>query len=185
MIPDIITTAKGLGAGYVPIGAVITHEKIHAAFEGAGTSFVHGESFTGHTAISAAGLATLEYIEKHDLVSRVDELGDYLGERMATLKDHIMVGEIRGRGLIRGLELIADKSTKQPFPRAKGIAEAVSEECNKRGLLILPGVAGADGTDGDTLVLAPPYVVMREQIDDIVTTLEEALDAISSKIQNG
>jgi len=185
VIPDIITTAKGLGAGYVPIGAVITHEKIHAAFERAGTSFVHGESFTGHTAISAAGLATLEYIEKHDLVSRVDELGDYLGERMATLKDHIMVGEIRGRGLIRGLELIADKSTKQPFPRAKGIAEAVSEECNKRGLLILPGVAGADGTDGDTLVLAPPYVVMREQIDDMVTTLEEALDAISSKIQNG
>ena len=154
--PDIITVAKGLGAGYVPIGGVLAHEKIHAAFEEAGKSFVHGESFTGHTAVSAAGLATLEYIEKHDLVRHAGALGDHLGERMETIKENPMVGEIRGLGLMRGVELVADKATKRPFPRAKGVAEAVARECNERGLLVLPGVAGADGTDGDTVVLGPP-----------------------------
>tara|TARA_B100000029_G_scaffold260532_1_gene256974 strand:+ start:121 stop:1455 length:1335 start_codon:yes stop_codon:yes gene_type:complete len=179
--PDVITVAKGLGAGFVPIGGVVAHERIHAAFEKAETSFVHGESFTGHTAVSAAGLATLEYIEAHDLVSRAEEMGDYLGERMAMLGDHPMVGEIRGCGLLRGAELVADKSSKRPFARAEGVAEAVARECTERGLLILPGVAGADGTDGDTVVLGPPYIVTREEIDDMVSILGESIQAVSAR----
>jgi len=176
--PDVITVAKGLGAGFVPIGGVIAHEKIHAAFEEAGTSFVHGESFTGHTAVSAAGLATLEYIETHDVIRHVEEMGKYLAERMAMLKDHPLVGELRGRGLLQGAELVADKSSKRPFPRQRGIAERVANECMQRGLLILPGVAGADGTDGDTIVLGPPYIVTREEIDSMVSILEEAIHAV-------
>ena len=179
--PDIITVAKGLGAGYVPIGGVLAHEKIHAAFEVAGTSFVHGESFTGHTAVSAAGLATLTYIEEHDLVRRAGALGNHLGERMETLRDNPIVGEIRGLGLLRGVELVADKATKRPFPRAKGVAEAVAQECNERGLLVLPGVAGADGTDGDTVVLGPPYIVTREQIETMVSILREAIKTVGAE----
>lgn len=180
--PDIITIAKGLGAGYVPIGGVLAHKKIHAAFEEADTSFVHGESFTGHTAVSAAGLATLNYIEKHDLVRRAGTLGDHLGEYMETLRKNPMVGEIRGHGLLRGVELVADKTTKRPFPRAKGVAEAVGRECNERGLLVLPGVAGADGTDGDTVVLAPPYIVTHEQIDTMVSILGEAIKVVGAEM---
>jgi len=180
--PDIITIAKGLGAGYVPIGGVLAHKKIHAAFEEADTSFVHGESFTGHTAVSAAGLATLNYIEKHDLVRRAGTLGDHLGECMETLRKNPMVGEIRGHGLLRGVELVADKTTKRPFPRAKGVAEAVGRECNERGLLVLPGVAGADGTDGDTVVLAPPYIVTHEQIDTMVSILGEAIKVVGAEM---
>jgi adenosylmethionine-8-amino-7-oxononanoate aminotransferase len=180
--PDVITVAKGLGAGYVPIGGVLAHENIHRAFEEAGTSFVHGESFTGHTAVSAAGLATLEYIEKHDLVRRAGELGDYLGERMEPLRENSMIGEIRGLGLMRGVELVADKSAKRPFPRARGVAEEVARECNERGLLVLPGVAGADGTDGDTVVLGPPYIVTRQQIDTMVSILGEAIKTVGTKI---
>ena len=180
--PDVITVAKGLGAGYVPIGGVLAHEKIHRAFEEAGTSFVHGESFTGHTAVSAAGLATLEYIEKHDLVRQAGELGDYLGERMEPLRENSMIGEIRGLGLMRGVELVADKSAKRPFPRARGVAEEVARECNERGLLVLPGVAGADGTDGDTVVLGPPYIVTRQQIDTMVSILGEAIKTVGTKI---
>ena len=120
VVPDIITVAKGLGAGYVPIGGVIVHERIHQAFESAGTSFVHGESFTGHTAVSAAGLATLEYLEKHDLVRRAGELGEHLGARMESLRDLPMVGEIRGTGLMRGIELVADKATKAALPPRDG-----------------------------------------------------------------
>ena len=180
--PDIITVAKGLGAGYIPIGGVLAHEKIHAAFEDAGTSFVHGESFTGHTTVSAAGLATLNYIEKHDLVRRAGALGDHLGERVETLRENPMVGEIRGHGLLRGVELVADKTTKRPFPRAKGVAEAVGRECIERGLLVLPGVAGADGTDGDTVVLGPPYIVTHEQIDTMVSILGEAIKAVGAEM---
>jgi adenosylmethionine-8-amino-7-oxononanoate aminotransferase len=180
--PDIITIAKGLGAGYVPIGGVLAHKKIHAAFEEADTSFVHGESFTGHTAVSAAGLATLNYIEKHDLVRRAGTLGDHLGECMETLRKNPMVGEIRGHGLLRGVELVADKTMKRPFPRAKGVAEAVGRECNERGLLVLPGVAGADGTDGDTVVLAPPYIVTHEQIDTMVSILGEAIKVVGAEM---
>ena len=132
-------------------------------------------------AVSAAGLATLEYIEAHDLVSRAEEMGDYLGERMAMLGDHPMVGEIRGCGLLRGAELVADKSSKRPFARAEGVAEAVARECTERGLLILPGVAGADGTDGDTVVLGPPYIVTREEIDDMVSILGESIQAVSAR----
>ena len=182
VIPDIVTVAKGLGAGYVPIGGVLAHERIHAAFETAGTSFAHGESFTGHTAVCAAGLATLEYIEAHDLVRRAGELGEYLGSRMDPLKDHPMVGEIRGRGLMRGAEFVADKTTKRPFPRSEGIAERVARECAERGLLILPGVAGADGGDGDTVVLGPPYVVTREEIDAMVSILGEAIRAVQATL---
>jgi adenosylmethionine-8-amino-7-oxononanoate aminotransferase len=180
--PDVITIAKGLGAGFLPIGGVIAHEKIHAAFEEAGTSFVHGESFTGHTAVSAAGLATLEYIETHDLIRHVEEMGKYLAERMATLRDHPLVGELRGHGLLQGAELVANKSSKQPFPREKGIAETVAKECMQRGLLILPGVAGADGTDGDTIVVAPPYIVTREEINSMVSILEDAIHTVNEGI---
>ena len=180
--PDVITVAKGLGAGYVPIGGVLAHEKIHRAFEEAGTSFVHGESFTGHTAVSAAGLATLEYIEKHDLVQQAGELGEYLGQRMESLRENSIIGEIRGLGLMRGVELVADKSTKRPFPRARGVAEEVARECNERGLLILPGVAGADGTDGDTVVLGPPYIVTREQIDTMVSILGDAINTVGANM---
>ena len=180
--PDVITVAKGLGAGYVPIGGVLAHEKIHRAFEEAGTSFVHGESFTGHTAVSAAGLATLEYIEKHDLVQHAGELGEYLGQRMEPLRENSIVGEIRGLGLMRGVELVADKSSKRPFLRATGVAEEVARECSERGLLVLPGVAGADGTDGDTVVLGPPYIVTRKQIDTMVSILGDAINTVGAKI---
>ena len=93
-----------------------------------------------------------------------------------------MVGEIRGHGLLRGVELVADKTTKRPFPRAKGVAEAVGRECNERGLLVLPGVAGADGTDGDTVVLAPPYIVTHEQIDTMVSILGEAIKVVGAEM---
>ena len=180
--PDVITVAKGLGAGFVPIGGVIAHEKIPTAFKEAGTSFVHGESFTGHTAVSAAGLATLEYIETHDLIRRAEEMGKYLAKGMATLGDHPIVGEIQGRGLLQGAELVANKSLKRPFPRERGIAEAVANECLQRGLLIIPGVAGADGIDGDTVVLGPPYIVTREEIDTMVSILRDAIKAVNEKI---
>lgn len=178
--PDIITVAKGLGAGYLPLGGVLTHGKIHAAFEESETSFVHGESFTGHTAVCAAGLATLTYIEKHDLVRRADTLGRYLGERMETLRDHPIVGEIRGQGLLRGIEFVADKKTKRPFPRTTAVAELVAQACNERGLLVISGTAGADGTDGDTVTLGPPYIVTREQIDSMVSILGEAINAVTA-----
>ncbi len=182
VIPDIVTVAKGLGAGYVPIGAVLVHERIHAAFEAAGASFVHGESFTGHTAVCAAGLATLEYIEAHGLVRRAGELGEHLGSRMDALKNHPMVGEIRGLGLMRGAELVADRTTGRPFPRSRGVAENVARECAERGLLVVPGVAGADGVDGDTVVLGPPYVVTREEIDTMVSILGEAIRAVQATL---
>lgn len=182
VVPDVITAAKGLGAGYVPIGAVLAHGKIHAAFEAAGASFVHGESFTGHTAVCAAGLATLEYVEAHGLVRRAGELGEHLGARMEALKDHPMIGEIRGLGLMRGAELVADKATGRPFPRSLGVAERVERACAERGLLVVPGAAGADGTDGDTVVLGPPYVVTREEIDTMVSILREALGAVRAAL---
>jgi adenosylmethionine-8-amino-7-oxononanoate aminotransferase len=185
VVPDIITVAKGLAGGYVPIGAVIVHERIYQAFDKAGISFVHGESFTGHTTLSAAGLATLDYIERHDLVRRAGALGARLGARMAPLADLPIVGEVRGAGLLRGIELVADKATRRPFPRAHGIAERVAAEAAARGLLVLPGSGGADGIDGDTIVLAPPYVITEDEIDEMVTILAAAVAAVASQLGLG
>ena len=183
VVPDVITLAKGLGAGFVPIGAMVVHERIAAAFEAHGTPFVHSESFTGHVLLGTAGAAVIDYIRSHHLLDRVAAMGARLAAGLEPLADHPLVGEVRGRGLLFGLELVSDKATKAPFARAERIGERVVEAARDRGVLLLSGNAAANGIDGDTIVLAPPYVIEAEEIDLMLAVLTDALDTVATTMR--
>ncbi len=179
VIPDLITLGKGLGGGFVPIGALLVRDKIYDVFDQTNTSFVHGESFTGHVVMATAASATIDYLEKEGLVANAARNGDYLGASLSRLATRPLVGEVRGRGLLRGIELVQDKATKKPFDRTAQIGEKVVQEAAKNGVMILAGNAAADGVNGDTILIAPPYNVTAQEIDVIVDVLSNALDAVA------
>ena len=181
VVPDLITVAKGLGGGYVPIGATLVHRRVYDAFESQGSSFRHGETFTGHGLVCAAGLATLQEIERHGYVERARSVGDYLGKALEGLCDLASVGDVRGRGLLRGIELVRDKATKMPFARSRHVSERVAAKAAADGLLIVANGGCADGVDGDTLSLAPPFVTTEGDIDEIVGILGTAIEAVASE----
>jgi adenosylmethionine-8-amino-7-oxononanoate aminotransferase len=185
VIPDLITVAKGVGGGYVPIGATLVHQRIYDAFEEAGSSFRHGETFTGHALVCAAGLATLLEIERNRFVECARTIGDYFGEALDRLRNLPIVGDVRGRGLLRGIELVRDKATKAPFARSRQVAERVVAKAAADGLLILANSGCVDGVDGDTLALAPPFVVTEADIDEIVDILTSAIQSVASSELSG
>jgi adenosylmethionine-8-amino-7-oxononanoate aminotransferase len=179
VVPDIITAAKGIGGGYVPIGAMLVHERVYAAFEESGRAFRHGETFTGHPVISAAGAAVLDYVRDHGLVARAAATGRLLGEKLQRLRDIPIVGDVRGEGLLWGIELVRDKTTREPFPRERGVAEKVAKVAFESGLLVVAGSGCADGVRGDTISLSPPLILTDAQAAELVDTLEAALRIVA------
>lgn len=182
--PDIVTLAKGLGGGYTPIGAMLLHERVAEALEAAGTPFVHGDSFTGHRIMAAAGCAVLDFMEKENLVARVAENGPRLRAMLSALEDHPLVGTVRGRGYLHGVELVADKAGRQPFARSLQVSERVAAAAARQGVLLQTGNAAANGRDGDTLMVAPPYVTTDAQLAEIVSVLGRALDLVYSELSS-
>ena len=182
VVPDLITCAKGIAGGYLPIGAVLVHDRIFAAILASGQSFRHGETFAGHAVMAAAGEAVLQYIDTHGLVERAATLGQYLGQRLATLRALSIVGDVRGLGLLWGIEFVRDKGTKAPFARTLQVNERIAYECFVRGLLVVPGAGAADGIEGDTVTLAPPLTIAKDEIDSLVALLEDAIRAVGSQV---
>ncbi|KGF69050.1 hypothetical protein LL06_13025 [Hoeflea sp. BAL378] len=182
--PDMITLAKGLGGGYTPIGALLLHDRIAGALDRAGTSFNHGDSFTGHRIMAAAGAAVVDFIEKERLVERVRENGPRLHALLAPLEQHPIVGKLRGRGYLYGVELVADKLTRQPFAREAQVSERVAAAAARNGVLFQTGNAAANGRDGDTVMIAPPYVTTDAQLSEIVSVLGRALDDVNAEIRS-
>ena len=177
--PDIITLAKGIGGGYVPIGAVLVHERVYQAFESHGQPFRHGETFTGHPVTAAAGLAVLDHLAKYGLIARAERMGAELGQRLQTLLQLPVVGDIRGIGLLWGIEIVRDRATKAPFARALTVAEKIARSAFERGLIVVPGTGCADGENGDTLSLAPPFIVTEADIAQIVDILRDAISSVA------
>lgn len=170
--PDIIATAKGMSSGYIPLGGVIASDRV---FEGFSGPFVHGHTYGSHPVACAVGVAVLDYIEKHGLVERSATLGRYLLEQLEDLRDHPSVGDVRGLGLFAGIEFVKDKESKEPFPPDVGFAQRVLERCFGNGLLVYPGTGSVDGVRGDHIQVAPPFVVTKPQIDEIVTLLDRSI----------
>ena len=182
IVPDIITLAKGLGAGYVPIGAVLCQDRIFHAFQDIGASLVHSESFTGHSLLGAAGLATISYIESNGLLNSNAYLGSVLQNEMAVLEREDIVGSVRGRGMLAGLTLVADKTSASPYSRRWRVSERIAEECLKNGLLVQAGNAAHDGINGDAIALAPPYVTTEVELHSMVSILEQAIQKVSEDL---
>jgi adenosylmethionine-8-amino-7-oxononanoate aminotransferase len=176
--PDILIAAKGLSSGYAPLGAVIATRKVVDAI--ASGSFLHGFTYNAHPVSLAAGRAVLHYLRQHKLVqasNSTDEgtVAAKLERALSTLLDLDVVGETRGIGLLRGIEFVANKQSKQPFDPKMNFAGLVTGAALKRGLLVYPIQGCVDGIAGDHLLIAPPAVITPEQIDWAVQQLSEAI----------
>ncbi len=176
--PDIVIVAKGLGGGYQPIGAVLASQDIVDAVRAGSGAFQHGHTYIGHPIACAAALAVQKVIDEQDLLSAVRSKGAALMDKLGdALRAHPHVGDIRGRGLFAGVELVQDRATRQPFDPGRRVHAVLKREAMRRGLLVYPSGGTVDGTHGDHVLLAPPFIVSEEQIDFIVQRLSDAIDA--------
>lgn len=176
--PDILCIAKGLGAGVQPIGAMLCTGVIHDAIARGSGFFQHGHTYLGHPAACAAGFAVLNEIEERDLLARVRTLGDVLRTRLEErFAGHPHVGDIRGRGLFLGLEMVADRADKRPFDPSAKLHARIKREAMARGLMVYPMGGTVDGEAGDHVLIAPPFILEEAEADLVVDRLGAAVEA--------
>jgi len=174
--PDILVGAKGGTSGYVPFGLVAAAGAVHEAVT-SGPGFVHGFTYSHHAVGAAAAGEVLRILEAEQLVEASAAKGERLqGLLRDRLGSHPNVGEIRGRGLLVGVELVADRETHAPFARTERLTEGVLRAARERGLLLYSGTGMADGTNGDAIVLGPPFVITDDELQAVVDRLGDALD---------
>jgi len=176
--PDILVIAKGLGAGYQPIGAMIASDRIYNTVVGGSGFFQHGHTYIGHATACAAALAVQQTIREEQLLSNVQARGEQLRARLREVfANHPNVGDVRGRGLFVGVELVADRDSKQPLDPARRTHSRVKSEAMQRGLLVYPMGGTVDGRQGDHILIAPPFISTAADIDAMVERLVPAVDA--------
>ena len=176
--PDIVAVAKGLGAGYQPIGAVLAHEAIVDTLRQRSGMFQHGHTYIGHPVATAAALAVQQVIERDDLLAQVQQRGALLRQMLGdAFGAHEHVGDIRGRGLFLALEFVRDRETKAPFAPEVKLHAAIKAEAMARGLLVYPMGGTIDGQQGDHVLLAPPFIVTPGELSEIVSRLADAVEA--------
>lgn len=180
---DLITIAKGLGAGYQPIGATLVSATIHDAIAGGSGFFQHGHTYIGHATACAAALAVQQAIEQRHLLPRVCSLGEGLRERLLErFAAHPNIGDIRGRGLFQGLELVADRDTKKAFDSALKLNVRIKQAAMEHGLICYPMGGTVDGQTGDHILLAPPFIIEETHLDEIVQKLEKAVHSVFNRL---
>jgi adenosylmethionine-8-amino-7-oxononanoate aminotransferase len=181
--PDLMTIAKGMGGGFAPIGALLIGKEIFATVADGSGAFAHSHTYMGHPLACAAALAVQQVIRRDDLLTNVRKQGAHLSRRLGErFGNHPFVGDVRGRGLFHGVELVLDRSSKEPFDPKLKIHARVKREAMARGLLVYPMGGTADGVRGDHVLIAPPFIIDSAEIDMIVERLGEAIDAATTQI---
>src|SRR5216117_3385174 len=176
--PDIMTLGKGISGGYAALSAIAAPERIVDAIAKGSGSFMHAQTFSHHPVACAAGVATMRYLKQNKLVERCAKMGRVLHERLRLLADLPHVGDVRGRGLLAGIEFVEDKASRAPFPRSAKFAERFADAALDAGLTVWPNVGQADGTNGDLVMVAPPFIVTESEINEIVGRLTKALERV-------
>lgn len=176
VVPDIVTIAKGLGGGYQPIGGLLLSAKIYEAFRTGSGLFQHGHTYLGHPIAAAAADKVVEIMARPGLMDNVNAMGQRLQEGLeAALGQHPNVGDIRGRGLFRGIELVADRDSKAVLDPALKTHAKIKKAAMARGLMSYPTGGTIDGVRGDHILLAPPYIITADEVDLIVDRISAAL----------
>jgi hypothetical protein len=176
VVPDLVAVAKGLGAGYQPIGALLVSKVISEAIIAGSGFFQHGHTYLGHAAACAGALAVQKRLHEDGVLARVAPSGKLLEAKLrAAFADHPNVGDIRGRGLFWGLELVADRAAKTPFDPKLRMHARVKRAAMEAGLLCYPMGGTVDGQRGDHILLAPPFLVDETQLDELVDKLTMAI----------
>jgi putrescine aminotransferase len=168
LAPDMMTIAKGLTSGYVPMGGLIVSDKVFAVINEGG-DFNHGFTYSGHPVAAAVGLENLRILKEEGIVEAVrNDTGPYLQQRLATLADHPLVGEVRGVGLLGAIELVQDKASRKRYPSEVGVGMICRGHCFSNGLIMR--------AVGDTMIIAPPLVISKAEIDELVDKARQCLD---------
>ncbi len=178
-VPDLQVLGKGISGGYAPLAAVAAPRRLLDPLARGSGGLLHAQTFSHTPMMCAAGLAVVRYLDRHNLVGRARGMGCILHRKLEELRAHPLVGDIRGRGLLAGIELVADRDTRAPFPRSARLAERLSEAARAAGLMVWPNVGHVNGTDGDLVVIAPPFIISEPEIDEIVARLSRALEEVS------
>jgi adenosylmethionine-8-amino-7-oxononanoate aminotransferase len=183
VVPDLLAVAKGLGGGYQPIGAVLAQQKIVEAMRAGSGFFQHGHTYLGHAIACAAALAVQKVFDRDQLLPQVRARGDFLQKLMhATWDAHSHIGDIRGRGLFWGIELVQDRDSKRPFDPARNVHARIKQEAMARGLMVYPMGGTVDGRYGDHVLLAPPFITSESELAQIVERLDAAIRATLSSL---
>jgi putrescine aminotransferase len=172
---DLMIFGKGVTSGYLPLSGVMLTRSVHDTLKSTKGPFAHGFTYSGHPTACAVGLRNLQIIEDEHLVERAAERGAYLQERLQELRSHEIVGDVRGLGLVAGLELVRDRVTKDPFDVSLGVARRVWLDALEQGVIVRP-------LPGDVLAMSPPFVISEEQIDRIVRALDKAIARVAKAL---
>ena len=181
VIPDIQVMGKGVSGGYAPLAVVAAPRRITDVLAYGSRALLHAQTFSHSPAMCAAGLAAVRHIRKHGLVSRCAAMGHILHERLQPLRELPHVGDVRGRGLLAGIEFVAEKESRTPFPRGERFTERFQAAAERHGLMVWPNTGHADGVNGDLVVLAPPYIITEAEIEEIVVRFAAALGEMKAR----
>ena len=181
--PDIIATAKGMSSGYAAISSTIAREDIWQAMEDTKAAFLAGHTLNQNPVSCAGAIAAIQYVEDHDLINKSRENGAYLLNRLNDLVDEFkIVGDVRGKGLMCGIEFVKDKETREPFDPKLKVSGRYEMECLNRGLSLFQCAGCVEGVAGDMMLVTPPLVITRPQIDEMISIMKDALKELEAEL---
>ncbi|WP_010281420.1 aspartate aminotransferase family protein [Bacillus timonensis] len=182
---DIIALGKGMSAGYTPIAATLVSEKVMEPIQKGSKLIMSGHTYSANPQSAAVALAVVTYIETHNLVEKSAKNGEYLLTKLQKLqKDHPIIGDVRGKGLMCGVEFVSDMVTKYPFNKEIDVTSHVVNQGQKNGLLLYPAAAGIEGIGGDAILVAPPLTITTKQIDELIELLNQTLNDVKTELRN-
>jgi adenosylmethionine-8-amino-7-oxononanoate aminotransferase len=180
--PDIMALGKGMSAGYTPIAATLVSDKVMEPILKGSGSVMAGHTYSANPQSAAVSLAVLDYIEKHDLVNRAEEMGRFLFNQLRELSSRFeWIGDVRGKGLLLGLEFVANQNTKEAFPPEFGLTSLVVNKAFQKGLLVYPASGGLDGA-GDSIIISPPLIITQEEISQLIHILNETFAEVEQDL---
>jgi putrescine aminotransferase len=174
--PDLMIFAKGVTSGYLPLSGVMMTGEVHRTLQSLGASFPHGFTYSGHPTACAVALRNLQILEEEDLVARASNVGAHLQDRLAGLRSHALVGDVRGLGLLGALELVRDRQTRALHDPSLGVARRVWLHALAEGVIVRP-------LGGDVIALSPPLVITEQQIDHVVQVLDHAIGKVEGELE--
>ncbi|HEX4933076.1 MAG TPA: aspartate aminotransferase family protein [Gemmatimonadaceae bacterium] len=178
--PDILTLGKGIGGGYAPVSALLARDAVVEVIARGSGSLMHAQTFSHHAVTCAAAVATLDYLAQHRLVERCAAVAPVFHRALQRLRALPHVGDVRGTGLLAGVEFVADIGSRAPFPRREKFAERFTRAAQRAGLIVWPNVGHADGVNGDLALLAPPFTITEGEIEEVVARFERAVHDVAS-----
>lgn len=186
VVPDIVVLGKGMGAGYAPIAAAVASEKVMEPILAGTKSVMSGHTLSANPQSCAVSLAVIEYLEKNDTIKNVEPKSTYLLNMLEQLKSKFtFIGDIRGKGLLLGIEFVKDPTHKKPFSRKENVTQKIIMIAKEKGLLLYPAGAGIDGINGDSIIISPPLTISKPEIEELITLLNDTFKAFSASLTGG